>query len=45
MASVIQLKDGKTVTIFDERDALELIGEHMGWELQPLAGGLAWRER
>ena len=34
MAHLIQLKSGETVTIFDERDALDLIGEHLGWELQ-----------
>ena len=34
MADVIQLKSGENATIFDERDALDLIGEHLGWELQ-----------
>ena len=34
MADVIQLSDGSVHTIFDERDALELIDQRMGMEMR-----------
>lgn len=34
MANVIQLSDGSIHTVFDERDALELIGERLGDDLR-----------
>lgn len=34
MADVIQLKDGSVETVFDIRDLLDLIGNHMGFEIQ-----------
>ena len=34
MANVIQLSDGGVHTIFDDRDALDLIGEYMGWDMR-----------
>ena len=34
MADVIQLKDGSVETVFDTRDLLDLIGYHMGFEIQ-----------
>ena len=34
MAHVIQLSDGSVHTVFTERDALVLIGERMGYEMQ-----------
>ncbi|MCR5844831.1 MAG: hypothetical protein K6G66_12885 [Oscillospiraceae bacterium] len=34
MANVIQLSDGSVHTIFDDRDALDLIGEYMGWDMR-----------
>lgn len=34
MADVIQLSDGSVHTIFDERDALELVDRHMGMEIR-----------
>ena len=36
MADVIQLKDGTIETVFDTRDLLDLIGNHMGFEIQRL---------
>jgi len=36
MADVIQLKDGSVETVFDTRDLLDLIGNHMGFEIQRL---------
>lgn len=36
MADVIQMKDGSVVTVFDTRDLLDLIGNHMGSEIQRL---------
>lgn len=36
MADVIQLKDGTIETAFDNRDLLDLIGNHMGFEIQRL---------
>lgn len=32
MAHTIALKSGETVMLFDERDMLDLVGEHMGLE-------------
>ena len=34
MADVIQLPDGSVHTIFDERDALDLVGERLGDDLR-----------
>jgi ferritin-like metal-binding protein YciE len=34
MADVIQLLDGSVYTIFDERDAMELIDRYMGMEMR-----------
>ena len=34
MADVIQLSDGSVHTLFDERDALDLIDRYMGMELR-----------
>ena len=34
MADVIQLSDGSVHTLFDERDALELVDRHMGMEMR-----------
>ena len=34
MADVIQLSDGSVHTLFDERDALELVDRHMGVEMR-----------
>ena len=34
MANVIQMKDGSVATVFDTRDLLDLIGNHMGSEIQ-----------
>ena len=34
MADVIQLPDGSVHTIFDERDALELVDRYMGMEMR-----------
>lgn len=34
MADVIQLSDGSIHTIFDERDALELVGDRLGDDLR-----------
>ena len=34
MADVIQLSDGCVHTVFDERDALELIDQYMGMEMR-----------
>ena len=34
MADVIQLSDGSVHTLFDDRDALDLIGAHMGWDMR-----------
>ena len=34
MADVIQLSDGSVYTIFDERDAMELIDRYMGMEMR-----------
>ena len=34
MADVIQLSDGSVHTIFDERDALELVDRYMGMEMR-----------
>ena len=34
MAHVIQLSDGSVHTVFTERDALDLIGERMGYEMR-----------
>ncbi len=34
MADVIQLSDGSIHTVFDERDALDLIDRHMGQEMR-----------
>lgn len=36
MADVIQMKDGTIETVFDTRDLLDLIGNHMGFEIQRL---------
>lgn len=36
MADVIQLKDGTIETVFNTRDLLDLIGNHMGFEIQRL---------
>ena len=36
MANVIQLRDGSTHTVFDLRDALRLVEEHMGDETRRL---------
>ena len=36
MANVIQLKDGSIETVFNTRDLLDLIGNHMGFEIQRL---------
>ena len=36
MADVIQMMDGRVVTVFDTRDLLDLIGNHMGSEIQRL---------
>lgn len=34
MADVIQLSDGSVHTLFDDRDALDLIGTRMGTDIQ-----------
>ncbi len=34
MADVIQLSDGSVHTVFDERDALELVDRYMGMEMR-----------
>ena len=34
MADVIQLSDGSVYTVFDERDALELVDRYMGMEMR-----------
>ena len=34
MADVIQLSDGSVHTVFDERDALDLVGERLGDDLR-----------
>jgi hypothetical protein len=34
MADVIQLSDGSVHTLFDDRDALDLIGARMGWDMR-----------
>ena len=36
MANVIQLRDGSTHTVFDLRDALRLVEDHMGDETRRL---------
>jgi len=39
MADVIQLSDGSVHTVFDERDALDLIDRHMGLEMRKWVEG------
>lgn len=34
MADVIQLSDGSVHTLFDDRDALDLIAARMGWDMR-----------
>lgn len=34
MADVIRLSDGSVHTLFDDRDALDLIGARMGWDMR-----------
>lgn len=34
MADVIQLSDGSIHTVFDERDALDLVGDRLGMDLR-----------
>lgn len=34
MADVIQLSDGSVQTVFDERDALDLVDKYMGMEMR-----------